>query len=154
MDMRPDGVFIKFYPPVDGGEALTIKEVTAYLQANNFTAFDLKALNNAMQDETGSAEVKVSPPVSFFINEGMSLDVSPDQMKVYARFYPNSDKGSLLTKESILTDLHYKQIRFGIREKEIEKFLAEREYCKRVLNCLGKVKVNCGSFSMASIRIL
>ena len=141
-DIRPDGVFLQFFPPVDGGEKLTVKEVTAYLQANNFTAFDLKALNNAILDETGSAEVKVSSPVSFFINESMALDVSPDQMELRARFYPNSDKGSRLTKESILTDLHYKQIRFGIREKEIEKFLAEREYCKSYLIAAGKAPRN------------
>ncbi len=130
MDIRADGVFLKLFPEVDGGESLSIKELTAYLQANNFTSFDLKELNDALLDKSGSAEVKVSPPVSFFINESMALDVSLDQMKVTARFYPNSEKGSRLTKEIIERDLRYKKIRHGIKEEVIDQFLSEREYCK------------------------
>lgn len=138
ISIRPEGVFLGLFPPVDGGESVSIKEVTSYLQANGFTSFDLKAVNNALLDNSGSAEVKVSPPVSFFINETMSLEVSEDQMKVYARFYPASEKGSRLTKDAIISDLRYKKIRFGIREQEIDQYVSEREYCKSYLVAEGK----------------
>lgn len=129
LDMRSDGVYVKLFPEVDGGEPVSVRELTEYLQANKFTGFDLKELNAALQDKSGSAEVRVSEPVSFFVNEAMSIDVSMDQMKLTARFYPNSEGGGRLTLDSIVSDLRFKKIRYGIKEEEINRFLGDRAYC-------------------------
>lgn len=138
LDMRPDGVFVKLFPEEEGGEPISLKELTSYLQFRRFTAFDIKELNAAITEKKGYAEVKVSSPVSFFVNESVEVDVSMDQMKAFARFYPNSEKGSLLTKESIESELRRQKIRFGIKEEEIDRFLQNREYCKTYVIAEGK----------------
>ena len=84
-------MYLNLVPEEDGGKPVSVKEVTEYLQANKLTGYDLKALNAATMDKSGSAEVRVSDPVSFFVNETMMLELSADQMKLYARFYPNSE---------------------------------------------------------------
>ncbi len=129
LDMRSDGVYLNIIPEEDEGKPVSIKEVTEYLQANKLTDYDLKTLNAATMDKSGSAEVRVSDPVSFFVNETMTLELSADQMKLYARFYPNSEGGTRLKLETIVNDLHYKKVRYGIKEDAIKQFLAERAYC-------------------------
>ena len=129
LDMRPDGVYLNIIPEEEGGEPVSVREVTDYLQSNKLTDYDLKTLNAATMDKSGSAEVRVSGPVSFFVNETMALELSADQMKLYARFYPNSEGGTRLKLESIIKDLQYKKIVYGINEENIRKFLSERAYC-------------------------
>ncbi len=138
LDMRPDGVYLNIIPEEDGGEPVSIKEVTEYLQANKLTGYDLKTLNAVTMDKSGSAEVRVSDPVSFFVNETMTLELSADQMKLYARFYPNSEGGTRLRLESIVNDLQYKKVRYGINKDNINKFLAERAYCTDYIVAEGK----------------
>ncbi len=137
LDMRPDGVYLSIIPEEDGGKTVSIKEVTEYLQSNKLTGYDLKTLNAATMDKSGSAEVRVSDPVSFFVNETMALELSADQMKLYARFYPNSEGGTRLKLESILNDLHYKKVRYGIQEDVIKQFLTERAYCTDYMIAIG-----------------
>ena len=59
----------------------------------------------------------------------MTIDVSLDKMKAVCRFYPPSAGGRELDKDTIIDDLGFKRVKFGIDEDEIDKFLKERQYC-------------------------
>ena len=55
----------------------------------------------------------------------MDVIVSADKMLVFCRFYPPSDKGQLMTEEDIVKGLASHNIKEGIRQEEIRKFLKD-----------------------------
>lgn len=129
------GTAIRTNPATDGGEALDILEVKNYLDQKGI-AYDLVTLNEAVQSE----EVRttfLNQKKEYPIAEIMNLTVSDDNMVCYARFYPPSNGGNMLTKDSILSSIKLQGIRFGVDEKAIDDFLKDKQYCKNYVFAKG-----------------
>ena len=47
LDIRPDGVYLHLYPPVDNGKQLSVQELVNYLDGCGLKDIDLKVINNA-----------------------------------------------------------------------------------------------------------
>lgn len=44
LEVQSEGVFVKIYPPTEGGEAVNIKELMDYLEMRQLNHYDLKDL--------------------------------------------------------------------------------------------------------------
>lgn len=133
---------LKLLPPTNGGEPIAIGELLEYLRAQKIENFDLQKLNAVIST---LREQQVLPLVSkkiLPISETLLVRISPDNMEAVARFYPPSTGGSRMDKEEIISHLQLKNIKYGIDEEGIEKFLKHRQYCTDIVLAKGKPPVH------------
>ncbi|MEE1078232.1 MAG: FapA family protein [Agathobacter sp.] len=125
---RDEQIFLHIYPAIEDGKLVNIKELTDYLDLKRIQNYDIKTLGNALKSSE-ETEVCLGPWDGIEVHEMMTIDVSLDKMKAVCRFYPPSAGGRELDKDTIIDDLGFKRVKFGIDEDEIDKFLKERQYC-------------------------
>lgn len=142
LQVKPEGVFVKIYPPTEGGEAVKFKELTDYLGFRQLEQYNVKELNDAVKNQSEITEVAVAPPMELFVNESMDIEVSLDKMQVICRFYPPSNGGQMMDAAEIVNDLAYKHIRYGVDQEQIQEFLMKREYCKDYIFAKGTEPVH------------
>lgn len=130
---------LQIVPPTNGGAAVDINDVAMYLQLKRIKDYDIKQVYAAIQN-LGQEPVMVpvcATPV-FPENETCLLRISDDKMTVVARFYPPSNTGKPMDKNEILSDLVHNRIKFGIDEKAIDAYLANRQYCTDIVLAKGQ----------------
>ena len=125
---KDDGTYIRLFPPVDGGEPISLEELLEYLSAKKYTV-DTLALNQKVMNLKRPEEVKISDMSGPAEGEMFSLKLSPDKMLAVARFYPASDESRKMSRMDILADLQYKGIRAGIDDSVVDGYLADKHYC-------------------------
>lgn len=135
-------VSLRFIPPTDGGAALTIGEVTGYLESRNIRSYDIKALNAAVTNTEETSEVIVGDWDGIPFNEYMNMHVSLDKMKVTCRFYPASEGGSKMDIKEIMGDFSFRKITHGIMQEEILKFIQNPMYCTDYILVQGTAPVH------------
>ncbi len=128
MILRPNGAYVKIYPPKDGGQFIRVNELTTYLNNRGCAEYDLKELNRAVFSNQ-EAELRVGRNDGIPVNEIMNMDISSDGMKVTCRFFPPSEGGGKIEEQEILKDLEYQGIKVGIHQERVKQFLEERLYC-------------------------
>ncbi len=132
------GTGIELIPPTDGGQRLDINEVIAYLQLKRITQYDVKEIFKAIQMmKTEPVTVMLPTPHRLPENEMFFLKVSEDRLTAVARFIPPASNGCCLQKADILSDLEFKNIKYGIDEAAIDAFLSNREYCTDIIIAKG-----------------
>ncbi len=143
LNIKEMGTFLQIIPPEDEGKRPEIKEVLQYLERKGYSEFNLRELNDALTSgDKETREVFVGEGCGFQENEEMDVIVSADKMLVFCRFYPPSDKGQLMTEEDIVKGLASHNIKEGIRQEEIRKFLKDRQYCTELILAKGTPPVN------------
>lgn len=127
---KEDGTYLKFFPPVENGEPINLDDILFYLHRIKLDEFDVKELKHVV-DQIGKEpkEYRVSTEKVYAENEYMRLEVNPKKTKVIARFYPPSNKGKLISREEIMSDLEHNGIRHGIIERNIDIYLKARQFC-------------------------
>jgi len=88
LEVQSEGVFVKIYPPTEGGEAVNIKELMDYLEMRQLNHYDLKDLNTAVHNTEQGGRVLVARSLEMAVHEVMVAHVSLDKMQVICRFYP------------------------------------------------------------------
>lgn len=141
LDIQPEGTFLMTFPPGEGGTIIELSEVTSYLNRHNCNNYDLKELNRAIL-MSKACRIKVGDIYPVKVNEEMDTRVSLDKMLVSCRFFPESEDGSQITAQEIIRNLNIQNIRVGIKQDEILKFLNDRAYCTDFLLASGKAPVN------------
>lgn len=145
IEIANEGVFLLIFPPKDGGESLSAKEVTNYLVKYGVTRYSVSDLNEALanRDESVTKKIKIGDVGSIVsADETMSLDVTLDKMQVIARFYPPSNNGKILEIKDILDNLSNKGITYGILQKEILSYIKNRKYCTDIVLAQGSIPVD------------
>lgn len=137
LEPRGTAMYLHIYPPVDGGVALNIAEVTEYLASKRYDKYDLKELNAALRNPKEEMLVLVGNWDGIAHRESMKINISLDKMKVVCRFYPPSVGGINMNVNDVLSDLAFHKIKFGIDEKAIIDFLENREYCTEYVFAVG-----------------
>lgn len=141
MLINKDAVYIKYFPPRDGGNKLNIEEFTGYVNSHNikmdFTEF-AKVIASAKEPVTFKTETAKTYPEA----EKMIVRVSEDGMQATCRFIPPSTGGRIMSKDDILKDLDFNGIKFGIVESEIDKYFASKQYCTDYIMAVGRKPVN------------
>ena len=127
---KEDGTYLKFFPPVLGGADIDINDVMYYLHHIKLDEFDAKELKEAMEKAKDSpVEYRIFEDKVYQENEYMKLDIDRNKTKVTARFYPPSNKGKLITRQEIMSDLEHSGVRHGIIERNIDIYLKARQFC-------------------------
>lgn len=130
---------LQLIPPTDGGQAIDINELAMYLQLKRIKDIDVTVLYKAIQT-LGQEPVLVplcNTPI-YAENETCLIKISEDKMTVTARFYPPSNLGKVMDRSEIVSDLFHNHVKFGIDEKAIDDFLANRRYCTDIVLARGK----------------
>ncbi len=132
---KEDGIFLKSYPAVDGGEPLKADDVLSYLVAkkwNDVPTEQIKVFVEKAAKKT-NAEIQISKKSAIPENEYAVITVDPNRLYAKLRLYPNSSLGSRLTVEDILKLLEQHDVSYGIIRKNIEIMHKMRLYCTDVL---------------------
>ncbi len=140
-----NGTALKVFLPEEGGTAVGTKEVMEYLNRLGIN-YDLHMLNKGMIDslnsQTGEYLFALNAEANMEVRESYSFFVSQDHMQASARFYPPSAHGQRITMQEFLSDLSFKNIKFGIQTQVIEQFFREPQYCTNITVAKGQESRN------------
>lgn len=136
---KPDGTYLRLYPPTGSGNPITYDEVNKYLSGHRLPNFDVKTLGQAIAGSRESQiDVKLFTEEILPENECVDIFVSTDRMKAIGRFYPPSTNGKLLTENDILKSLVQAKIKFGVTHDNLNTFFKNRIYCEDIILARGK----------------
>ncbi len=142
LEFKETDAYLHIFPPVDGGAQLKIAEVTEYLGLKKYDKYDIKLLNEAINNLQMDSLVPVGDWDMIPCHESMNISISLDKMKAICRFYPPAQGGVCMTAKDILDDLQYKKIRFGIDQDAIASFLRDRQYCTDYVFAVGQQPIH------------
>ena len=142
LEFRETNACLHIYPPEEGGQMLSISEVTEYLAAKKLDQYNLKDLNAAIVNREEESVVYLGVCAGIPEPEQMKVTVSLDKMKVTCRFYPPSKGGRVMNTEGIVSELTSRKVRFGLDQDAILNFLSDRKYCTDYVFANGKQPVH------------
>ncbi len=126
LEFNETDAYIHIFPPVDGGAQLKIAEVIEYLGTKKYDKYDLKLLNDAVNNLERDSTVSVGDWDMLPCRESMNIDISLDKMKATCRFYPPATGGACMDVKEIIDDLTFRKVRFGVDQEAIAAFLRDR----------------------------
>lgn len=132
---KEDGVYLKSYPPANGGEPIKIQDVIDYLDLKRFDDIDLADIKNFVEaaSKEVNAMVRIIPKDIIPEKETVVITIDPKRLYAKIRLYPNSSKGARLTFQEVKMLLQQKNVVYGIIDKNIEIMLKARLYCMDIL---------------------
>ena len=142
---KDDGMYLKAYPEVDGGEKLSVEDVLNYLDKKNLKDVDSGIVKYFVEDANSDKkdvlvkvlEGKQIPEKEFGL---VSIDKKGYLAKI--RLYSPSDKGARLSTSELKNLIEQNGVKYGIIEKNIEIALKARLYCMDILVAKAKLPVN------------
>ena len=87
LNIKTDGVYLHLYPALDNGKPIVLQELIDYLDGCGINDYDLKALNNAVVNNTKESEILISKTPIREVGEKASVKISDDKMLAIIRFY-------------------------------------------------------------------
>ena len=127
---KQDGTYLKFFPPVQGGEEIFIDDVLFYLHKLKLEECDVRQLKECIDNLNGEpGEFQVSTEEVYPENEYMKITINKSRTKATVRFYPPSSKGKLITRSEIMSDLEHFGVKHGIIERNLDVYLKARQFC-------------------------
>lgn len=133
----PGGYGLRIIQPKDGGADVNLQEVMDYLDRHS-VPYDPMSLKKAIlsgEDTVCFLERKDCPA----LEETCRIEVSQDNMQAILRFYPASETGNRTTMDSVIKDLRYHNIVYGIQMSVLQDhFMSDGIYCTDLVVALGK----------------
>ncbi len=133
----PGGYGLRIIPPKDGGSSVNLQEVLAYLDRES-VPYDSMTIKKAILDGEDTVcflEKKDCPE----LEENYSIEISQDNMQVTLRFYPASQTGKRATMDSVIRDLRYRNVVYGIQMSVLQDhFMSEGIYCTDLVVAQGR----------------
>ena len=136
-----DAVYIKYFPPREGGDKLNLDEFISYLNSHSIE-IDYKEFSKAIIAAKEPFIFKTNTERTYPEAEKMIVKISEDGMKAVCRFIPPSTGGRIMHKEDLLKDLEFNGVKFGIIEAEVDKYINNKQYCTDYIMAVGKNAVN------------
>lgn len=127
LQSRSDGTYLLLYPGSEQNK-LVFREIDEYLRVKQIE-YDKENLMRAVSNFVGGTSIKLTGKPHAKEKEYLYVQISEDKRKAIARFYPPMENGALLTKAEIVSELVRAGIKFGAKEKVIDQFLENRQYC-------------------------
>ena len=118
--------YLEFFPAMEGGKGLDVKEVISYLSHQGYFNYDMKELNRAVK-MTEPVRIYIGNSITDVVHEMVDIILSLDNMLVRCKFYPESEGGRKITRENIQDELLHQKIVYGIDENMIANLLHDRE---------------------------
>ena len=133
----PGGYGLQIFQPKDGGAEVNLQEVLNYLERES-VPYDPMAIKKAIlsgEDTVCFLERKDCPA----LEETYSIEVSQDNMQVILRFYPASQSGKRTTMDSVIRDLRYRNVVYGIQMNVLQDhFMSDGIYGTDLIVAKGK----------------
>lgn len=132
IELKEDGTYLDLFPPVSDGKSLDLKEIAEFLEGKGvpFNALVIKKALESLSDKP--MRVKLTDTKIEKFDESAKITISADNMIAYARFYPPSTGGNLMTKKEIIAELERVNVSYGIASRVIDVFLMARQYCLNI----------------------
>lgn len=137
MIIREEGVYIKYFPPKNGGTILDIEEFREYLKKNKIK-FDSVEFSKKIFSSKVPVFIKTESEKARPVKEMMRVVIKENGLVAACRFIPASTGGESLSKEDIFNELAKNGINYGVCEDEIDKFIIERKYGTDYIFARGK----------------
>lgn len=138
LEIKADGTYIRLFPANENGKIIDFEELNNYIHDNGIYDYDMNTLISALNvGKLRKTEIRLTPVRISPVNEMIKISVSQDRMLAVCCFYPASNGGSNLTKDSILRALSKSGVRAGINEETIETFLQKRIYNEQFIIAKG-----------------
>lgn len=129
--------YVRLFPETDGGAKIDVNELREYLAQNNILV-DPVQLNSVISSLAKTTDYPIEEELKYAVNETFSLKISDDRMTAVARFYPESTGGQKMLAGEIINDLMHKNVKLGVNQDGIQKFIENREYCTDIVVAMGK----------------
>ena len=133
----PGGYGLQIFQPRDGGELVRLQEVLDYLDRQSIP-YDAMSIKKAILDEEDNIcflERKDCPE----IEETWKIEVSQDNMQAIVRFYPASQSGKRTTMDSVIKDLRFHSVVYGIQMNVLQDhFMSAGMYCTDLVVAQGR----------------
>lgn len=133
----PGGCGLRLVQPKDGGSDINLQEVLLYLDREALH-YDPMMIKKAILDgeDTVCFLERIDCPE---LEETYSIEVAQDNMQVTLRFYPASQTGTRATMDSVIRDLRFRNIVYGIQMDVLQDhFMSEGIYCTDLVVAKGK----------------
>lgn len=137
INTKNDGLYLKIFPPVDGGERVKLDDVLQRLKRLKISLYDEHVITSVLGRQTEVLELKFSDVITSPFEGDITVTVADDQMSAVARFYCESERSRDFTRESIIRLLIGAGVKHGISEEAMSEWLEERRYCEDVLIAEG-----------------
>lgn len=135
--MNESETYLKIFPSVDGGEDLTIDEVTSYLEKVNIHEYNIKDIGSLIHYEVELGYILLLYDKMYPVDEMMKITIAPNKLSVTVRFYAPSNTGKCLTRDEIIWQLNQEKVKFGIDEDVIDVHLVNPSYCTDIVIAKG-----------------
>lgn len=129
---KSDGVYIKIYPPMEGGNSITIEDIISYLEMKKITDYNKKEVSDAIST-LEKVVIKLNSSKILPEDEYLKVTISEDKKLAIGRFYPPTPNGKFMTKQEILSQLEYNGVKYGVSEKMVERYLKGRQFCINIV---------------------
>ena len=131
------GTNVELNPPTNGGETIRVGELKDYLDHVGIP-YDAMKINSALyQLKDEKIVLNLTQTSCPAIDEKCDIQVNVDKMSATLRMYPASNGGKPLSKDSVMASISDAKIKSGILETEIEKALANKQYCTDIIVAKG-----------------
>jgi hypothetical protein len=132
---KEDGVYLKSYPPLEGGAPLTAEDVVLYFDRKKIMDVNLEDVIAfvKMAEQEKNAEMKILPGNRLPENEFPIITIDKERRLAKIRLYPPSSKGSRLSLQDLKSLVEQNGVKSGIIEANLKILLKGRLYCTDVL---------------------
>ena len=112
---KKDGMYLKSYPAVEGGDALKADDIMSYLSSKKYENVTVETIKQFMEKaaKEKNAEIKISSKSALPEHEYALITIDPMRMYAKIRLYPNSSEGRRLSVSDIMMLLEQHGIKQG-----------------------------------------
>ena len=135
VEINDSGAFLKIITSEAGFPS--IQETMNYLEAKKIP-YDVGILSAFFKQGDASKLIPLTKNKIYPVPESCILRISEDRMSATARFYPASTGGRPLTKEDIYSECRLAKVVFGIDDKVVDSFLADKKYATEYKIAAGR----------------
>lgn len=133
-----NGISIRLFPPVNGGEQVKSEQIIKYLEKNQIIECDFKRLGTDFTDLKTEVTIPISCYRGYPIDESMDIEVAKDEMIAVVRFYPPSNDGKRIGLSDMKNDLELAGIQYGIDDTILISQIKQPVYCTDFIIARGK----------------
>ena len=125
--LQSDGTYLKLIPAKSGGTNIDFSELDEYLNKRHIE-FNRLMISDALHNLTEEKIIKLDNVARTPEGESVKVTIQEDRMSAFARFYPPSSGGFLMSHKEIINDLVKAGVKYGVIQENLDQFLSNRTY--------------------------
>lgn len=141
---KEDGVYLKSYPALDGGNPLSPEDILQYLDKKKIQDVSTEDVLQFVGEaaEVKNAEHRILKGKILPENEYPLVTIDSEKRLAKLRIYPPSSDGKRLSAKDMKELIRQQGIQYGLIESNLELMMKGRLYCTDVLIAKAKMPVH------------